>query len=64
MQSSAGEVLRTTSPRWSGVERGAGSVGREENSGQGDGGDHPRFPGAKKRVAHSALSDDLWAGWG
>ncbi len=29
MQPSAGEVLRTTSPRWSGVERGAWSVGRE-----------------------------------
>src|SRR5208337_5012972 len=47
----------------SGVERGAWSV-RRENSGQGDGGDHPRFPGTKNWVAHSALSDDLWAGWG
>jgi hypothetical protein len=61
-QSPAGEGLRTTSPRWFGVERGAWGV-RRENSGQGDGGNHPRFPGAKKWVAHSALSDDLWARW-
>src|SRR5208337_949060 len=45
--------------------RGARGVGREAGEQwPGDGGDHPRFPGAKKWVAHSALSADLWAGWG
>ena len=43
--------------------RGAWGVGRE-NSGPGDVGGQPGFPGAKKWVAHSALSADLWAGWG
>ena len=38
-------------------------VGRE-NRGQGDVADQPRFPGAKKWVVPSALSNDLLAGWG
>jgi len=56
--SQRGRFCARPSPRWSGVGRGAWGV-RRENGGQGDGGDHPRFPGAKKWVAHSALSDDL-----
>ena len=65
-------VLCQSGGRWQAVASGGGSAHdltplvwrgawgvRRENSGQGDGGDHPRFPGAKKWVAHSALSDDL-----
>src|SRR5208282_3859483 len=47
----------------------SGSVGLglgrgRENSGQVDVGGQPGFLGARRRVAASALSADLWAGWG
>src|SRR5208282_1076551 len=54
-----------------GRQRGAWSVEREAWGGRtgametlADVGGQPRFPRARKWVAPSALSADLWAGWG
>jgi hypothetical protein len=47
----------------SGVDRGAGGLGRE-NGGQVDIGGQPGFLGVRRRVTASARSADLWAGWG